>query len=421
MRNLFHTKIFCKLLLLFSLLPSSAFVAAQENSGLQTQENGATAGAVDTTLQKKAREHKAWNKIRDYFVNGNKPSGKKFDLGVIPGPSYSSTKGLGIGIAATGLYSMDRADTTLQKSNVVLFGNACTKGFLLVGIRGANIFPGERFLLDYKFTASTLPTDYWGIGYAVNDADSNKIGYRYTKFDVMARFSVKIAPKTYLGPVVNYRYGRATDFAADKLYLFDNHPRFDENGVEQQGRVNLRPHTLTMGLSFTYDSRDFMLNAYKGWFFQLDQLYTPKMKGNTEGFHTTELTLSKYGRVWKGGVLAGELHADLNYGGRPTWNMLAEVGSGNRMRGYFEGRYRDNNLLEMQLELRQHIRKRHGVVFWVGAAEVFPRWKEIGWKQILPNYGLGYRFEFRQRVNIRFDFGFTKKAPGFMFNLNEAF
>ena len=101
--------------------------------------------------------------------------------------------------------------------------------------------------------------------------------------------------------------------------------------------------------------------------------------------------------------------------------MLAEVGSINRMRGYYEGRYRDKNLMEAQIELRQHVWKRNGIVLWAGLAEVYPDFGELRWNRILPNAGIGYRWEFKKRVNVRLDYGFTRNGGGFLFNINEAF
>ena len=121
-----------------------------------------------------------------------------------------------------------------------------------------------------------------------------------------------------------------------------------------------------------------------------------------------------------GGVLAMELHTLFNYGDVP-WTMMAQVGVLGRMRGYYEGRYRDRNIMEGQLELRQHIKGRNGIAVWVGLANVFPNFGHIYYDEMLPNYGIGYRWEFKKRVNIRFDLGFTKDSPNFTFNINEAF
>lgn len=348
-----------------------------------------------------------WGKIVDYFRNANKPSAdKKFDFGIIPGPHYSSTAGLGLGILATGTYSTDRNDPLLPRSNVSLFGDITTKGFMLIGLRGNHIFPKEKFRLDYRTYVYTFPTKFYGVGYDNGNIDDNETEYRRLRFDAMARFMFRIARNTYFGPMVNFKYVDASEIEAERLHLF--------------GGQDTKLHTQTVGVSFTYDSRDFMLNARKGWFVQLDQTFTPRFLGNDYCFSTTELTTSTYREVWKGGVLAGELHTCFNYG-NPAWCTMSEVGNNSRMRGYFEGRYRDKHIIEAQLELRQHIKGRHGVVAWIGAAEVFPDFEQMRLRKVLPNAGIGYRWEFMQRVNVRIDCGFGKNGAGFMFNINEAF
>ena len=51
--------------------------------------------------------------------------------------------------------------------------------------------------------------------------------------------------------------------------------------------------------------------------------------------------------------------------------MMALLGNSYSMRGYYEGRYRDKHKIEGQVELRQHVWKRNGVVVWIGAGTVF--------------------------------------------------
>ena len=102
--------------------------------------------------------------------------------------------------------------------------------------------------------------------------------------------------------------------------------------------------------------------------------------------------------------------------------MMALLGNSYSMRGYYEGRYRDKHKMEAQIELRQHIWKRNGMVLWAGAGTVFPRFSAIEMKHILPCYGIGYRWEFKKNVNVRLDYGMGKGGQsGFIFNINEAF
>ena len=349
-----------------------------------------------------------FKKIVNYFRDSNKQKpNKKIDFGFIPGPNYSATTGLGLGLLGTATYSADHTDPTLPRSNASVYSNMTTAGFFMVGLRGNHIFPHESFQLDYKVNLSTFSTSYWGMGYANADNDDNETDYRRNRINAMARFMVKLAPNTYIGPFVNYRVTQASDVNEDFSYLWQGQDK--------------TIHTYTAGLSFTYDSRDFMLNASKGVFVQIDQTFTPRCFGNGKyNFSTTEATFATYGKLWKGAILAGELHGQFNYGHIP-WSQLATVGSNDRMRGYYEGRYNDKNVIEGQVELRQHIKGRNGVVAWVALANAFPDFKNIAWRYTLPNAGVGYRWEFKKRINIRVDYGFTINGGGFIFNINEAF
>lgn len=100
---------------------------------------------------------------------------------------------------------------------------------------------------------------------------------------------------------------------------------------------------------------------------------------------------------------------------------MSAVGSNDRMRGYYEGRYRDQNLIEGQIELRQHIKGRNGIVLWVGMANAFDNFNNMAWRKNLYNAGFGYRWEFKKGINVRIDYGLTPDGGGFIFNINEAF
>ena len=208
--------------------------------------------------------------------------------------------------------------------------------------------------------------------------------------------------------------------ARGPMAVFDYIDGRDFEKPELWEGMSARTTNTSLGLSLLYDSRDFLTNAYQGYYLRIDQRFSPAFLGNKYAFSSTELTTSYYHPVWKGGVLAGQFHTLLNYG-NPPWGLMATLGSSYSMRGYYEGRYRDKCAMDAQIELRQHIWKRNGVAVWAGAGTVFPRFSDFTSKHILPNYGFGYRWEFKKRVNVRLDLGFGKHQTGFIFNINEAF
>ena len=305
---------------------------------------------------------------------------------------------------AAGLYRTDRNDSILPPSNVSLYGDVSTVGFYLLGVRGNHLFPQDKYRLNYNLYFYSFPSLYWGQGYDNGANDDNESEYDRFQAQVKVDIMFRMARNFYIGPMTTFDYVYGHDFEKPELWK----------------GMKARSTNVSLGFSLLYDSRDFLTNAYKGYYLRIDQRFSPAFLGNKYAFSNTELTTSYYQSVWKGGVLAGQFHTLLNYG-NPPWGLMATLGSSYSMRGYYEGRYRDKCAMDAQLELRQHVWKRNGVAVWVGAGTIFPNFSELEARHILPNYGFGYRWEFKKRVNVRLDLGFGKHQTGFIFNINEAF
>ncbi len=307
-------------------------------------------------------------------------------------------------MAASGTYRL-RRDSITQLSNVSLYGDATTTGFLLIGVKGNNIFPKNKFRIDYDFYLYTFPSDFWGIGYENGNNNANKSSYDRLETILRIDWLARLHKDLYGGISTGFNWVKGSDFTKIEL-------------LEGEAREVI---STSIGATLVYDSRDFITNAAKGVYIKVNQRFFPKFLGNKKAFTRTDFIFDYYHRLWEGAILAFDLHGEFNYGDVP-WNMLAALGGSARMRGYYEGRYRDKNLIETQIELRQHIWRRNGIAVWVGAGNVFPSFSGFKWGHTLPNYGIGYRWEFKNRVNVRLDYGFGKKGQsGFLFNINEAF
>lgn len=401
-----------KNLVLTVLLCGCVFPAArgEEADSIPTADVGIVLPAelevADTThsVAPVQKTHNPFKWVWRYLKNTNKHEDRAFDFSLLIGPSYTASTSAGLGGTAAGLYSWDRSDPTLPKSNVSIYGNASLSGMLVLGLKGNNFLPHQRYRFDYLLFVYTFPSCFWGIGYENGAVDANKSDYSRVRFQFKPDFLFRINEAVYAGPVLDIGWVNSFGFDNDALL------QGQDKAIANYG----------VGFNLTYDTRDFVLNAYRGNYFRWEQMFYPSAFGNKYAFNYTDLTYSAYRQVWKGGILAMELHGMFNYGDVP-WTMMAQVGVMGRMRGYFEGRYRDRNIMEGQVELRQHIWKRHGVTVWAGMANVFHDFNHVYWRQTLPNYGVGYRWEFKKRVNVRLDFGFTKDSPNFAFNINEAF
>jgi len=346
-----------------------------------------------------------FDKIIAYFNESNKVRhNKKFDLSIIGGPHYSSDTKFGIGVVGSGLYRPSSSDTVSPLSNVAVYADATTSMFFKLGVRGNHIFPFDRARLHYDVNVAQIATKFWGIGYEMGRNDDNESKYKYFTSQTNVDYTWRLARNLYLGPMATIDYINARDEAKPELW---------------EGQSD---RSLNFGLGFTiqYDNRDFLTNAFHGVFFRLDQRFNPRFLGNKRAFSLTELRLAHYRPVWHGATLAMQLHARFTYGDTP-WGLLSTLGGSDNMRGYFEGRYRDKSEIDACLELRQHVWRRNGIALWVGAGTIFPELSALRWGHVLPNYGVGYRWEFKQRVNVRLDLGFGRGQTGFIFSINEAF
>lgn len=345
-------------------------------------------------------------RLLDYFNDANKEKPqRKFDFSVIGGPHYSTDTKFGVGLVAAGLYRTSRADSLLPPSNVSLFSDISSVGFYMVGIRGNHIMPQARYRLDYTLYFYSFPSKFWGIGYDMGNNDTNRSDLDRRQARVTATFLIRLTDNLYVGPTASFDYVKASDI--ERPELLAGQP--------------LSETSTGIGVSAVYDSRDVLTNPHRGCYISLSQTFRPRFLGNDRTFSTTNVRMSAYKSVWTGGILAADVRGDFNFGS-PSWAMMAMLGGSNSMRGYYEGRYRDKHKLEAQVELRQHVWRRNGIAVWAGAGEVFDDFGQLTTKRLLPNYGVGYRWEFKKDVNVRLDYGFGRPGQsGFMFNINEAF
>lgn len=385
------------LTILFALMALSSYASEPISSDSLSSEK------VDTAHQVK----KSWmTRFLDYFNDANKNKHhKRFDFSVIGGPHYASDTKFGLGMVAAGLYRTDPNDSILPPSNVSLFGDVSSVGFYMLGVRGNHIAPAGRYRIDYHLYFYSFPSDFWGIGYEMGDNDDNKSDMKRWQAQAEASFLFRVADNFYVGPMAAYDYVIGKQIERPELL---------------QG-MDKHIWNVGAGVSLVYDNRDNLTNPHRGIYLNLKQMFRPKFMGNDYAFSTTHFRFDAYQRLGKGTILAEDFGANLNFG-NPSWGMMAELGGTSSMRGYYEGRYRDKHSLEATVELRQHVWKRNGIVVWAGAGTVFPKFSSLRSRQILPNAGVGYRWEFKKNVNVRLDYGFGKSGQsGFLFNINEAF
>jgi len=359
-----------------------------------------TDSTTDNDQPKKRTSY--WHKL--FKGNEDHTFDKKFDVSFIISPSYTREASFGIGGLASGLYRLDRTDSIMKPSDVNIMGNISVSGLYVIALGGNNYFKGNRSRLSYEISFANQPLKLWGIDYAAC-ADNPATNYTRRKVMVDIQYLYRMVDRLLLGVRSEVSYAN--------IIKIDN-PSY------LQGQAH--SYTFTgIGLSLQYDSRDFIPNPQKGIYAMAEvTLYPQFISSYDKTLARTTLIFDTYHRLWESGIIATDLYGRFN--GKDTpWILREQLGGSTRMRGYYAGRYIDNNILSCQVELRQRIYKRIGGTVWGGCGTVFPSFHDFNWRNMLPTYGVGLRWEFKHRVNIRIDYGFGKHTRGFIFNVNEAF
>lgn len=373
--------------------------------------------------------------VYNYLANSNKlRSDVTYDGGFVFGPAYNINTGFAIGGGYSALYTFDKNDPTLRKSIVNGFFQASVKGIVAIGVEGHNYLKGDKQRFNYEFSFTHYPSAFWGIGYDTslnNFYDNRMVSSKQLLLKLEGDFTWRLADHLYFGPKLDFLYSNLYktvdvfpegESIADPQYagydnLMDYFLRLPDGSGSQPGSQV----AVGLGVTLTYDSRDFATNAYKGHYLNFQQLgFAPGL--NEYGFLTTDIKYQFYTPLWTKCTLAFQAHGRFNYGNDVIpWIRLASTGNQGMGRGYFYGQYRDNNVMETQLEFRQRLIWRLGLVAWVGGINIFHDFNSINMKQTLPTYGFGVRWEFKPRVNVRVDWGFTKTGNSIVFNIGEAF
>ena len=353
----------------------------------------------DTTVLKKS----FFRKVLDYFsLDGGGSATTNSTFSVLGGPHYDSVEGLALSVVGAASFRLNGCDSLSQLSNAQFTATYTTNNFWSLDLTTNMLFPNESRLMT-TVAFEYHPSYFWGMGYANGNNPANKTMQKKYLANVQAELLFKVGYGFRVGPKVLWDYVNSDTIAKPEL-------------LEGQDLV-LRNYGI--GVAAEYDTRDMVTDAKRGCYFYVAQIFRPKFLWNKYAFSTTEIQANYYTPLWRDCTLAAEFYGMLNFG-NPSWAKMALPGDSHRMRGYYLGRYRDNHMLTTQVELRQHIWGRHGMVVWAGGGSVFHN--ADGLKHFLPNFGVGYRFAFRRRMNIRLDYGFAKSGQtGFMFGLNEAF
>jgi outer membrane protein assembly factor BamA len=329
---------------------------------------------------------------------------------VFPVVAKSIETGWSFGTVGTFTFRLSAKDTISRTSNLQILALYSTKKQLVTALAGSQYFHNENYILNEQVSFSSFPDKFWGLG--KNTADAAEESYKFKQYYVYLHLLRKLAPGLFAGLL--FETQKVWDITYVPGGLFDQQNILGRNGYQVAG----------LGGSLTYDKRNSAFSPDNGVFCQFSFNHFDKFWGSDYNYTNYVVDLRKYIPIGHTSqVLAFQLFSFNNAGEVPI-RSLAAFGGASRMRGYYEGRYKDLNQLIVQGEYRFPVYKRFGAVLFGGGGNVSRTMTEYAINDLKFSYGAGIRFALdkKEKLNLRVDYGLGEgKNSGFYLQLGEAF
>jgi hypothetical protein len=271
-------------------------------------------------------------------------------------------------------------------------------------------FKKEKYYLYGEVSVYDYPYFYYGIGNGVPHNYREEYTARYPTCSLTVL--QKIAPNSYAGFRIQ----------VDDYKIVEKTPGglLDQNLVPgSRGGLNSG-----IGPSFLYDTRNNIFSPTKGNYVQLTSWINSKYTFSDYTYGSYVLDARKYIPWHKNDMFGFQFYTNI-ITGNPPFYQLAMLGGTTRMRGYYQGRYRDKNYMTAQAEYRSRffIRNRLGFAAFTSAGLVFNEFKNIDLLYLKASVGGGLRLRFdrNEKINFRIDVAVGYRAFNTYFVLSEAF
>ncbi|MCA0931614.1 BamA/TamA family outer membrane protein [Lutimonas saemankumensis] len=340
-------------------------------------------------------------------------SKKKFKKVIIPTVTYNNSFGAIFGFMASGFYKLNGNDSISPESSSALIGAYSTNDTWYLVQANKFYFKEDKFrsklvgglgsvnfqtYLDWGDIIGSLPPNIIPIP---PPGDGFFIDYN-TRFQfIYLDFLVRTYKRLYLGGNLVYSHS---------LTEFDL-PGNPKEDLDLFG----------FGFSSEYDTRDnqFMpLNGFNGKFNTMTFL---ESLGSSSNYTNINLEYNKYFPQGERNTILLRLYGQAAVGDVPFAGQ--NVVGRDDLRGYSNGKYRANQVYDIQSEYRHWFAKRWGYVAFGGVATAINDASDLSFDNLLPAVGGGIRFLAipSSKISVGMDVAVGKDDWGLYFRIGEAF
>lgn len=355
-------------------------------------------------------------KLIKKMLSGDSDSIRKSSLLPLPVLAYSQETGFEIGGISLYSFYTDYKDSITRASRIAGAATFTTKNQANLQIKTDIWSPKNKFHYTGEIKYKNFPFNFYGIGNSTLKSDEIPLDHKLFKLN--AGIEKQFGESRYSGLNMSYEYYRFKDISG-KPFLQNDPTIYGKNG----GKI------LALGFTQIFDNRNSNTYTSKGSYVKINYSYAPDIFGG-DNFAGSILKMDfrnfqSFNKTTSIGFNA--IFQSINGENTPFY-LLPQLGNDEMMRAYYTGRYRDENLMAIQSELRLKVHPRFGLVGFAGTGNVFKR-REFSLKDLKPSVGGGLRyfFDIEKGLSVRLDYGIgeknaaEKRQSGFYISLGEAF
>jgi hypothetical protein len=337
------------------------------------------------------------------------PPRARWDYALIPGPFYApeTSLGLAVGVAIFGDTptppGVPRRDDT-----VTLFFQGTLRKQFSVTASAVKFWDAARYQLTEDASWVRFPSYFWGVG---NDTpDSAQELYTQSMVTNRASVAVRILEQVYVGAGAGlgwYATSGASPDGTVAAYLATTGAR---GGVLGAGPVLRR------------DTRDDAIGSHRGSLTAVTATFFTSAFGGAYRYQVYDVDQRTFVPLGDRVVLAVEGYAVYAPGALPLAELPA-LGGPSRLRGYYQGRFRDHLYVVGQLELRVRVAGRFSVAPFAAAGNVFPdpAAASLAHPKLAGGAALRFNLKKERDLNIHLDIAKSPISSGVYVNMGEAF
>jgi hypothetical protein len=328
----------------------------------------------------------------------------------IPVAYYTPETGFALGVLGIMNFNWKKDSLNARVSSVTLGFALTVKNQLLFYLPFNLLLKKDNIRLNGEIGYYKYTYFFYGIGNLAGAFDQKEESFQVTFPRVRLSALKKVTSNIFVGARL------AFDSYSD-LRLTENSKILVGNLTGIQVGKNLG-----FGPAILYDSRSSIFYPRKGMLVDINNTNDLGKIVSDYAFSRLIVDASCFVSPFKKSVIGYNLFYQQNTGNIPFYH-LSMLGGNKRLRGQFEGEFREKYAWQTQLEWRQELIKNWGVAAFLGIGWVAPNWNSLQLKNQHMGYGVGVRYKLNKKdhINVRLDIGFGNGKTYPYLTIGEAF